>query len=158
VQAVAEYVCGGGRLGRPEGCPEAAYGVMASCWVAQKDARPVFTRLKQDLQDAFALISANESGEAGRLAQPQAAYLFVFTSSSGLLLIPHASCYVPVFNMILITEMLALRCALCLDQPATVALVPCGHRCVCEEHAALVANRCPICRAPATGIVRVFDT
>lgn len=67
-QDVAVHVCSGGRLGRPAGCPEEIYGVMTACWAAGKDARPPFTHLKQDLQDAFACVAADTAGEAGRCA------------------------------------------------------------------------------------------
>ena len=49
-------------------------------------------------------------------------------------------------------------CTWCLEQPATMAYVPCGHRCMCEEHAALAGSQCPICRAAANGVVRIFDS
>ena len=67
---VAEYVCSGGRLGRPASCPKAAYGVMAACWAASKDARPAFAHLKLDLHDAFARISAEAvEKDVGRRVQ-----------------------------------------------------------------------------------------
>jgi hypothetical protein len=48
-------------------------------------------------------------------------------------------------------------CSWCLEQPATMAYVPCGHRCMCEEHAAMAGAQCIICRAAASGVVRIFD-
>ena len=53
-------------------------------------------------------------------------------------------------------------CAICLERPLTHAFVPCGHRCVCTEcgdswfH--MHSRSCPVCRAPSTGCMRVFDT
>ena len=53
-----------------------------------------------------------------------------------------------------------------IDVPAAelVALVPCGHRCMCEEcwRARLLprepaARLCPICHTPASTAMRVFD-
>jgi len=39
-----------------------------------------------------------------------------------------------------------------------LALLPCGHRCVCREHAAMVSGgTCPLCRRVVTGAIRVFD-
>ena len=54
-----------------------------------------------------------------------------------------------------------------LDLPAAeqVVLVPCGHRCMCDEcwRTQLLprepaARLCPICDAPATMAMRVFDS
>jgi hypothetical protein len=53
-------------------------------------------------------------------------------------------------------------CRVCLDRPAEIAVVPCGHRFVCtsEECRAKVDRhpdiRCYICREPMTGTLRVF--
>ena len=60
-------------------------------------------------------------------------------------------------------------CSVCLDQPATHALVPregfsCGHRCLCADDARRLfeengyqATQCPICRSPVQGSLRVHD-
>jgi len=50
-------------------------------------------------------------------------------------------------------------CVVCMDAPATHAFVPCGHRCVCEQHAdSLMASdmACPLCRMLATDIIRIY--
>jgi len=50
-------------------------------------------------------------------------------------------------------------CVVCLERVASMALVPCGHRCVCEECAPFLPGiGCPICRAPVEKSVRVFDS
>jgi len=50
---------------------------------------------------------------------------------------------------------LAEACVVCLDRDGHFAFVPCGHRCVCEQcHGRL--SRCPLCRAPSTGALRIF--
>jgi hypothetical protein len=39
-----------------------------------------------------------------------------------------------------------------------MAAVPCGHRCMCPDHAQqLVSRPCPICRVQITSVLRVFD-
>ena len=54
-------------------------------------------------------------------------------------------------------------CVICLDRPPVVVVVPCGHRCLCEEDAAAVMRKpkqqreCPICRTPVKRMQRVFD-
>ena len=51
-------------------------------------------------------------------------------------------------------------CCICLDKPAVAVLVPCGHRALCCECAARVANQravCPVCRGPFREVIRVFD-
>jgi len=51
------------------------------------------------------------------------------------------------------------ECCVCLEKfrrPDLLALVPCGHRCVCakcEPH----LNQCPMCRTPIGGSLKVFD-
>ena len=53
------------------------------------------------------------------------------------------------------------ECCICLQKVARhqlLALVPCGHRCVCAQHAAsVVGGRCPLCRVAVTEAIRVFD-
>jgi len=53
------------------------------------------------------------------------------------------------------------ECCICLQQTMVgnlLALVPCGHRCVCAEHAPRLRGQpCPICRRNVTDMVRVFD-
>ena len=48
-------------------------------------------------------------------------------------------------------------CVVCLDEPKTHALVPCGHQCVCGPCGRrLVGTICPICRAVVTMHMQVF--
>jgi hypothetical protein len=53
------------------------------------------------------------------------------------------------------------ECCICLEKKLLsdlLALVPCGHRCVCENHASNIVGRpCPMCRAEAVQVIRVFD-
>ena len=53
------------------------------------------------------------------------------------------------------------ECCICLKAEEVgklLALVPCGHRCVCDECSALVVGRtCPVCRTEARQAIRVFD-
>jgi len=53
------------------------------------------------------------------------------------------------------------ECCICLEAKpiaSLLALVPCGHRCVCVDHAALIVGQaCPLCRAEARETIRVFD-
>jgi hypothetical protein len=46
-------------------------------------------------------------------------------------------------------------CVVCLDRTATHAVIPCGHRCVCEECETLVST-CPMCRGAKDSTLRVF--
>ena len=50
----------------------------------------------------------------------------------------------------------ARTCVICLDAPAEVAFDPCGHLCVCREHAERVTT-CPVCRTPVRERLRVFQ-
>jgi hypothetical protein len=50
-------------------------------------------------------------------------------------------------------------CVVCLCEPATHAMIPCGHRCVCEDCSeGLLRSRgaCPICRACVDQIVKIY--
>jgi hypothetical protein len=53
------------------------------------------------------------------------------------------------------------ECCICLERKLLsdlLALVPCGHRCVCANHAShIVGHPCPMCRAQAVQAIRVFD-
>lgn len=48
-------------------------------------------------------------------------------------------------------------CAVCMSAAATIALVPCGHQCLCDTCAADLMERktqCPICRGAVESIIR----
>ena len=49
-------------------------------------------------------------------------------------------------------------CVVCMDAPADFALLPCGHKCVCERdaHAMLARGSCPLCREPARASQRIY--
>lgn len=50
-------------------------------------------------------------------------------------------------------------CSICLDNKRTHAYVPCGHQCVCEGCANSgdkQLEKCPICRADKTSIIRIW--
>jgi hypothetical protein len=40
-------------------------------------------------------------------------------------------------------------CVVCLERQANYALLPCGHKCVCEDDAAAICKQgtCPVCRS-----------
>ena len=52
------------------------------------------------------------------------------------------------------------ECVVCMDKTRTHSFVPCGHRCVCAECAALVMRAaqplCPNCRTPASSSLQMF--
>lgn len=53
------------------------------------------------------------------------------------------------------------QCVICMDEDATHALIPCGHKCVCSNHAMILIDNsdvCPMCRRAITGSVKVYDT
>ena len=50
-------------------------------------------------------------------------------------------------------------CVVCMVSPATNALLPCGHQCLCPDHAEMIRARgdtCPICRTPVTSHVKIY--
>lgn len=46
-------------------------------------------------------------------------------------------------------------CCVCLSQPSSLAVVPCGHKCLCEHCAPQVSN-CPMCRGPKQSAMKIF--
>ena len=59
------------------------------------------------------------------------------------------------------TEAAEKECCICLKAEEVgklLALVPCGHRCVCADCSTLVVGHtCPVCRTEARQAIRVFD-
>jgi hypothetical protein len=53
----------------------------------------------------------------------------------------------------------ALACVVCFSNEKSVAMIPCGHRCVCTTCADRVREegKCPMCRSSIQGVMRVFD-
>ncbi|KAJ1482268.1 hypothetical protein T484DRAFT_1952444 [Baffinella frigidus] len=51
-------------------------------------------------------------------------------------------------------------CVVCLERLAVMALLPCGHRCVCARcsDGGALRSVCPMCRADVENAVRVFDS
>ena len=53
------------------------------------------------------------------------------------------------------------QCVVCMSNPSDFLIVPCGHKCGCEECLTNIKNRggeCPICRTNITDIVKVFNS
>ena len=51
------------------------------------------------------------------------------------------------------------HCVICLTHQKTIAFVPCGHLCVCDQCAQsgkLLRDRCPVCRQQANTLLRIF--
>jgi hypothetical protein len=51
------------------------------------------------------------------------------------------------------------ECCICLENLSNYALVPCGHKCVCEEDAQKLlidSDVCPVCRSHIDNILEVF--
>ena len=53
------------------------------------------------------------------------------------------------------SEPATAECAICLDDNAEYAVVPCGHRCLCASCISAVSE-CPVCRGAMTATLRVF--
>jgi hypothetical protein len=52
----------------------------------------------------------------------------------------------------------ALACAVCMSRERSVACVPCGHRCLCEDcgRKEVVGLKCPMCRQDVREFMRVY--
>ena len=47
-------------------------------------------------------------------------------------------------------------CVVCLGEPKSHILVPCGHQCVCGPCAARLEGNCPVCRVRVQMVMHVF--
>ena len=52
-------------------------------------------------------------------------------------------------------EAVTTECAICLDDDAQYAAVPCGHRCLCANCSKTI-SQCPVCRTKLSAVLRVF--
>jgi len=54
-----------------------------------------------------------------------------------------------------------LACIICLDAPAVMAFVPCGHQCICtacvEQLSMELRKKCPQCRQSSSDLIRIFS-
>jgi FtsZ-binding cell division protein ZapB len=49
------------------------------------------------------------------------------------------------------------KCTVCLEHPAHVVALPCGHRCFCTNaECSAHVSLCPLCRKPMTGTLRIY--
>jgi len=47
-------------------------------------------------------------------------------------------------------------CIICLENERCVALIPCGHLCLCRECSG-TQTKCPVCRTPVTTYLRTYN-
>ena len=52
----------------------------------------------------------------------------------------------------------ASLCVVCMEKQADFAMIPCGHKCVCEIHAAIMCRQglCPVCRKTVQTFQRIW--
>ena len=48
-------------------------------------------------------------------------------------------------------------CVVCMEAKRCVAVVPCGHRVLCEACSQRAMTLCPMCRVPVTSLLKIFD-
>ena len=48
------------------------------------------------------------------------------------------------------------ECVICMAAEAVVAMIPCGHRCLCESCLKLDLPQCPMCRQPVADARRIY--
>ena len=48
-------------------------------------------------------------------------------------------------------------CVVCLEEPNTHAMVPCGHLCVCAACSQKIGKTaCPVCREPVQMVMKIY--
>ena len=125
---VAQAVMAGERLPKPDQCPDEVYAIMQSCWHQKPKDRPTMPAIHIDLQGTFAQAENNAVKTTTRPSEGEDS----------------------------ITSTLDNKCVVCLDNLPTMAVLPCGHRCLCEGCATLELSRCPMCRQPVDDTKRIF--
>jgi len=53
------------------------------------------------------------------------------------------------------------ECVICTDNETTHIVIPCGHKCLCEECSKsfpMQMMKCPMCRVDIESVIRVFET
>lgn len=48
------------------------------------------------------------------------------------------------------------RCVICCTNPFEIALLPCGHVCLCEDCSDKIDDKCPVCRSNVETKTAVF--
>jgi baculoviral IAP repeat-containing protein 2/3 len=50
-------------------------------------------------------------------------------------------------------------CIICEEKTADYAVVPCGHKCLCQSHYELIVDKgeCPVCRARVQTCIKIYD-
>jgi len=48
------------------------------------------------------------------------------------------------------------ECVVCLDAKREIALVPCGHRCICSVCAEKIDKLCPLCKTAVASTIKIF--
>jgi len=48
------------------------------------------------------------------------------------------------------------ECGICLSSPAIMAVIPCGHQCMCSNCSKMLNDLCPICRSKIERICRIY--
>ena len=47
-------------------------------------------------------------------------------------------------------------CVICMERASDFAIVPCGHRCLCQICSRNL-TKCPVCRTYVQGVLKIFD-
>lgn len=47
-------------------------------------------------------------------------------------------------------------CVVCITNARSHVIIPCGHMCLCQDCMPAICGSCPMCRGPATSIMRVY--
>ncbi len=141
------YICrvlAGARPEQPEHCPDVVYKLMIQCWKQSAAERPTFANLKLEIQEAYATQIA--AGVAAQVTAQVTAHVTAQVTAQ-------------MTAQVVQNHDDANKCVVCFVSEADYALLPCGHKCVCEVDALCMFEEgfCPLCRAPVDDYIRIFS-
>lgn len=50
------------------------------------------------------------------------------------------------------------NCVICCTLPSSQAIIPCGHRCLCDDCATTLTGKCPLCRTSIQSFLKIFPS
>jgi len=173
-ELVAQKVMAGRRLSRPPDCPTAVFDLISSCFQTSpgnfsvRPLMPILINVRDCWKENYPVPCFSTPLHP---FTPQYACLShellataVSRPSFQKLKIGLQDCLVAIKKGVKDPDEkeslnIDQSCVICLTRDKVIALLPCGHKCLCDSLQCLEAIRevCPICRGKVEGHQRIFD-